>query len=50
MWTVSRTPFNYTPPNKAEWCIIDENDGDIHSFYSSKEEAEQELKKLLGVS
>jgi hypothetical protein len=49
MWTVSTTPANYRPPNGEEWCIIDDNDGDIHQFYSSKEIAEQELKKLLGV-
>ena len=46
MWTVSEIPFNYFPPDFEEWCIIDE-DGDIHDFYSSKEEAEEHLKILL---
>lgn len=47
MWTVSTTPTNYFPPNGEEWCIIDE-DGDIHDFYSSREEAEVQLEVLLG--
>lgn len=49
MWTVSSTPVNYFPPNGEKWCIIDE-DGDIHNFYFSKEEAEQELEILLASS
>lgn len=49
MWTVCKTPFNYFPPNFEEWCIIDE-DGDIHDFYSSKEEAEVHLAILLGLT
>lgn len=46
MWTVSTTPLHYTPPNEEEWCIIDD-DGDIHDFYFTQEEAENALKVLL---
>lgn len=40
--------MNYNPPNAEEWCIINEDDGDIHDFYTSKEVAEESLKELLG--
>lgn len=39
MWKVSKTPSNYFPPNGEQWCIIDE-DGDIHDFYATKEQAD----------
>ncbi len=46
MWRVSPIPFNYHTPNNEQWCIIDE-DGDIHDFYCTREDAENALVQLL---
>jgi len=46
MWTVSKKPFNYSSPDSKEWCIIDQ-DGDIHDFYFTEEEAQKALIILL---
>jgi len=48
MWIVTRTPINYLPNNRERFCILDDQDGDVHDFYDTVEEAEEALMVLLG--
>jgi hypothetical protein len=45
MWKVSSTPSNYFPLGGEEWCIIDD-DGDVHNFYATLEQAEKAFDEL----
>jgi hypothetical protein len=47
MLSVTQTPANYKPAGGERWCILDE-DGDVHDFYFTKEEAEEALRELMG--
>jgi hypothetical protein len=47
MWIVTKTPSRYRPTGWPEYCILDDEDGDLHSFYKTKEEAEEALRLLL---
>ncbi len=49
MWNVAKTPSNYFPRDKEEWCIIDD-DGDIEDFYKTQEQAENAFAELKGKS
>ena len=46
-WTVSRKPINYSSPDGKQWVIWDANDGDVHNFYATEDEANAALKILL---
>ena len=48
MWIVTQTPKYYHPPNGEGFCILDDQNNEVHNFYRTIEEAEEVLKVLLG--
>ena len=47
MWIVTQTPSNYH--GLKPWSIMDEDDGDIHDSFDTKEEAQDAYKQAFGV-